>query len=60
MNPGKVDGYHELPIEEYFAELKAFKDDPLKQSMVVMDFCIQTAISVCMKNFNSACRALTE
>lgn len=60
MNPIKVDGYRELPIEEYFAELKAFKDDPLKQSMVVMDFCIQTAISVCMKNFNSACRALTE
>lgn len=60
MNPSKVDGYHKIPVEEYFAELKAFKDDPLKQSMVVMDFSIQTAISVCMQNFNNACRLLTE
>lgn len=60
MDPSKVDGYYKIPVEEYFAELKAFKDDPLKQSMVVMDFSIQTAISVCVKNFNSACRALTE
>lgn len=60
MDPSKVDGYYKIPVEEYFAELKAFKDDPLKQSMIVMDFSIQTAISACMKNFNSACRALTE
>lgn len=60
MNPSKVEGYHKIPVEEFFAELKAFKDDPLKQSIVVMDFCIQTAISVCMQNFNDACRALTE
>lgn len=60
MNPSKVEGYYKIPVEEFFAELKAFKDDPLKQSIVVMDFCIQTAISVCMQNFNDACRALTE
>ena len=60
MNPSKVDGYYKIPVEEFFAELKAFKDDPIKQSVVVMDFCIQTAISVCMQNFNDACRALTE
>lgn len=60
MNPSKVEGYYKIPVEEYFAELKAFKDDPIKQSVVVMDFCIQTAISVCMQNFNDACHALTE
>ena len=60
MYPSKVEGYYKIPVEEFFAELKAFKDDPIKQSMVVMDFCIQTVISVCMQNFNDACRALTE
>ena len=60
MNPSKVEGYYKIPVEEFFAELKAFKDDPIKQSVVVMDFCIQTAISVCVQNFNDACRALTE
>ena len=60
MNPSKVEGYYKIPVEEYFAELKAFKDDPIKQSVVVMDFCIQTAISECMQNFNDACRVLTE